>query len=159
MAVYTLKQKQYVPASMDEVWNFISSPKNLKHITPEYMGFDILTPDLPEKMYPGMMITYRVSPLPGFKTIWVTEITHVTSGKYFVDEQRVGPYKMWHHQHHIEPVDNGVLMTDIVTYQPPLGFLGAIANHLIIRNKLSEIFSYRTVKLEERFGKHPQKHL
>ncbi len=153
MAVYLIQQSQIIPATMDEVWQFISSPANLKHITPEYMGFDIVTPNLPEKMYPGMIITYKVSPLLGIKTTWVTEITHVLEGKYFVDEQRVGPYKMWHHQHHIKPVDKGVLMTDIVHYQPPLGFLGAMANRIIIRKKLNEIFSYRTERLEETFGK------
>ena len=153
MAVYLIQQSQIIPATMDEVWQFISSPANLKHITPEYMGFDIVTPNLPEKMYPGMIITYKVSPLLGIKTTWVTEITHVLEGKYFVDEQRVGPYKMWHHQHHIKPVDKGVLMTDIVHYQPPLGFLGAMANRIIIRKKLNEIFSYRTERLEETFAK------
>lgn len=153
MAVFLLQQEQIIPATMDEVWQFISSPKNLKHITPEYMGFDIMTPDLPEKMYPGMIISYKVSPLLGIKTTWVTEITNVREGMYFVDEQRVGPYKLWHHQHHIKPVNKGVVMTDIVHYQPPLGFLGAIANHIIIRKKLNEIFSYRTARLEETFGK------
>ncbi len=139
---------------MQEVWDFISSPANLKQITPEYMGFDVISEKLPEKMYPGMIIAYRVSPLFGIKTTWVTEITHVTTLQYFVDEQRVGPYKMWHHQHHIEAVDNGVLMTDIVDYQPPLGFLGSIANKLIIRKKLEEIFLYRTTRLEKYFGKY-----
>ncbi len=138
---------------MYEVWQFISSPANLKHITPDYMGFDIMTPNLPEKMYPGMIITYKVSPLMGIKTTWVTEITHVQEGVYFVDEQRVGPYRLWHHQHRIEPVSVGVRMTDIVHYQPPFGFLGAIANRVIIRKKLNEIFSYRTARLEETFGK------
>ena len=139
---------------MQEFWDFISSPANLKQITPEYMGFDVISEQLPEKMYPGMIIAYRVSPLFGIKTTWVTEITHVTALQYFVDEQRVGPYKMWHHQHHIEAVDNGVLMTDIVDYQPPLGFLGSIANKLIIRKKLEEIFLYRTTRLEKYFGKY-----
>ena len=89
----------------------------------------------------------------GIKTTWVTEITQVSNMNYFVDEQRVGPYRMWHHQHFIEPIDGGVLMTDIVDYQPPLGILGAAANFLLIRKKLKEIFDFRTIKIEEYFGK------
>jgi ligand-binding SRPBCC domain-containing protein len=103
-------------------------------------------------MYDGMIISYQVSPLFGIKTTWVTEITHVRDRNYFVDEQRVGPYSLWHHQHHIEEIEGGVLMKDIVSYEPPFGFLGAIANTLIIENKLNEIFNYRTLALERKFG-------
>jgi ligand-binding SRPBCC domain-containing protein len=99
-----------------------------------------------------MIISYKVSPLLGIKTTWVTEISQVEEKKYFVDEQRVGPYSLWHHQHIIEPIENGVLMTDIVSYSPPFGFLGAIANSLIIKNKLNEIFDYRTKAVEKRYG-------
>ena len=117
------------------------------------MGFDVITSDLPEKMYAGMIIAYHVRPLFGIKTTWVTEITHVNEFKYFVDEQRFGPYTMWHHQHLIEPVEGGILMTDIIDYQPPMGFLGAIANKLVIRKTLKEIFAFRKIKLEAYFGK------
>ena len=147
-----LIKEQKINCSIDEIWGFISSPSNLKVITPEYMGFDITSENLPEKMYPGMIISYKVSPLFGIKTTWVTEITHIEDKKYFVDEQRVGPYAIWHHQHLITPIKNGVLMKDIVSYQPPFGFLGAIANTLIIRKKLKEIFDYRTVAVENKFG-------
>ena len=99
-----------------------------------------------------MIIIYKVSPLLGIKLNWVTEITHVRDFEYFVDEQRVGPYSMWHHQHKIEPIEGGVLMTDIVTYQPPLGIFGALANKMFIRNQLQQIFDYRTIALEKRFG-------
>ncbi|MCF8367950.1 MAG: SRPBCC family protein [Bacteroidales bacterium] len=139
---------------MDEIWDFISSPKNLKEITPEYMGFDIITESLPDKMYPGMIISYIVKPLLGIPTTWVTEITHVKDKQYFVDEQRVGPYSIWHHEHFIEPVENGVLKKDIVSYKPPQGFLGSIANRLLIRKKLSEIFEYRTKAIETKYGKY-----
>ena len=152
MGFYQFKAEQQIPATLEETWDFISSPKNLKTITPDYMGFDIISESLPEKMYPGMIIEYRVSPLLGIKTRWVTEITHVKNREYFVDEQRVGPYKIWHHQHHIESNKEGVLMKDIVSYQPPFGFIGSIANSLIIRNKLNEIFDYRKIALEEHFG-------
>lgn len=151
MAFYQLKSEQIIPATMDEVWNFISSPANLKKITPDYMGFDI-TSDAPETMYPGLIITYKVSPLLGIKTDWMTEITHVEEGKYFVDEQRIGPYALWHHQHHIEPCSQGVLMKDIVTYAPPFGFLGRIANAVIIGGKLKEIFNYREKAIIKEFG-------
>ncbi len=138
---------------MDQVWDFISSPANLKKITPAYMGFDITSGGLPERMYPGMMIAYKVRPLLGIKMTWVTEITHIKEGAYFVDEQRVGPYALWHHEHFIEPIEGGVLMRDIVSYRPPMGFLGAIANALLIRRQLKGIFSYRHKAVEEMFGK------
>jgi len=152
MAFYQFIQEQKIEATMDEVWEFISSPRNLKEITPDYMGFEITSKGSLDKMYPGMIISYLVSPLLGIKTPWVTEITQVVEKKYFVDEQRMGPYKMWHHQHFIEPIDEGVLMKDIISYIPPFGFLGRIANFLMIKNKLKEIFAYRTSAVEKRFG-------
>ena len=151
MGFYQFKRQQHVNASIAEMWDFISSPKNLKLITPDYMGFDIVSEGLPNKMYEGMIISYKVSPLLGIKTTWVTEITHVVDKHYFVDEQRVGPYKIWHHQHFLEATPEGTLMKDIVSYQPPFGILGAIANQLIIKNKLEEIFSYRTKALNDLF--------
>jgi ligand-binding SRPBCC domain-containing protein len=153
MAVYQLHTEQKIPAGMEEVWGFISSPRNLKEITPDHMGFDITSEKLPEKMYPGMIITYKVSPLLGIKMTWVTEITHVREGSYFVDEQRVGPYSVWHHEHKIQPIEGGVLMNDIITYKPPLGFLGAIANRILIKKQLDDIFEYRKQALERIFGK------
>lgn len=152
MAFYQFYREQKINASLEEIWDFISSPKNLKLITPEYMGFDITSKNLPEKMYQGMIISYIVSPLFGIKTNWVTEITHLKELEFFVDEQRIGPYSLWHHQHHIEQIENGVLMKDIVTYQPPFGFLGAVANNLIIRKKLEEIFAFRKKAVELRYG-------
>ena len=99
MGFYQFKRQQEINQPIEKLWNFISSPKNLKKITPDYMGFDVTSENLPDKMYEGMIISYKVSPVLGIKTNWVTEITHVEEGKYFVDEQRVGPYKIWHHQH------------------------------------------------------------
>ncbi|MBS1537846.1 MAG: SRPBCC family protein [Bacteroidetes bacterium] len=153
MAFYQLITTQKLPASISEIWDFISSPDNLKEITPEHMGFIVTSNSGAEKMYPGMIITYKVSPLFGIKLNWMTEITHVKDFEYFVDEQRIGPYSMWHHQHKIVAIEGGVLMTDIVTYQPPMGILGALANSLIIKNQLKQIFDYRAVALEKRFGK------
>ena len=152
MAVYQFRTEQLLPAPIEEVWDFISSPDNLKKITPESMGFEIISEGIPEKMYAGMMITYMVKPLFGIKTKWVTEITHIEQGKFFIDEQRVGPYSLWHHQHFVEKVENGVLMKDIVTYSPPFSFIGALVNSILIKKKLKEIFDYRRVALERHFN-------
>ena len=153
MGFYQLHKTQKIPATIDQVWDFISSPANLKKITPEYMGFNITSKLLSEKMYPGMIISYKVSPVLGIKMTWVTEITQVKEKEYFVDEQRVGPYSIWHHEHKIEPIEGGVLMTDIVSYQPPFGFLGSIANSILIKKQLKEIFDYRVEAVEKMFGK------
>ena len=152
MPVYQLYKDQIIPASRIEVWDFISSPDNLKKITPPEMGFDITNKELSSIMYPGMIISYKVKPLPGFKTNWVTEITQVREGEYFVDEQRVGPYSIWHHQHILEDHSKGILMKDIITYLPPMGFLGALANRLIIKKKLNEIFAFREEAMINIFG-------
>lgn len=152
MALFQLKTTQVIPANIDVVWNFISSPRNLKEITPDYMGFDI-TSHPTDKMYPGQIIKYEVSPLLGIKMNWVTEITHVRNKRFFVDEQRMGPYKIWHHQHHLEETEEGVKMTDIVSYAPPFGILGKWLNRFVIRKKLNEIFEYRHKKIEEMFHK------
>ena len=151
MSFNQLIKTQFVPASMEEVWDFISSPKNLKEITPDYMGFDITSDNLTDKMYPGMIIRYRVRPVLGIPLTWVSEITHIVEGRYFIDEQRIGPYAMWHHQHLIEPDGDGVMMTDIISYKPPMGFLGSIANWLFIKGQLEDIFAYRKEALDKRF--------
>lgn len=153
MGVYRIKEKQILPASLEEVWDFISSPGNLQEITPDSMGFKILTPELPERMYPGMMVSYKVSPLLGIPMTWITEITQVDEKKYFVDEQRIGPYALWHHEHFINSVADGIEMIDIVTYKLPLGFLGSLAHLLFVKRKLLSIFNYRAEFLEKRFGK------
>jgi len=153
MGFYQLQKKQIIPSSIDIVWDFISTPQNLKLITPPGMGFDIKSENLPNNIYAGMIIEYTVRPLLGIPTTWVTEISQVVERKFFIDEQRVGPYKFWHHQHLIEPHSNGVLMIDIVSYKPPLGFIGSLANGLVISRKLEDIFEYRRVALEKLFGK------
>jgi ligand-binding SRPBCC domain-containing protein len=143
MKIYKLEKKQTLPITLDQAWDFFSSPVNLKKITPEYMGFEI-TSDLGEgRMYPGQVITYVVTPVLGIPMRWCTEITHVMDKKYFVDEQRFGPYRFWHHQHWFKAVEGGVEMTDIVHYGLPLGILGQVANILFVRSKLEEIFNYR----------------
>lgn len=154
MKIYTQIFKQNVPISIEKAWDFFSSPKNLAKITPEHMGFIITSNYNDEKMYPGMLITYKVSPLLGIQLNWCTEITHVVDHKYFVDEQRFGPYAMWHHQHHFKEIEGGVEMIDIVNYAIPYGFIGRIANSVIVETEVKKIFEYRTKKIDEFFGKY-----
>lgn len=143
MKIYTLTKKQFLPITLEQAWDFFSSPVNLKKITPEYMGFKI-TSDLGDgKMYPGQIISYIVTPVLGIPMSWTTEITHVVDKKYFVDEQRFGPYSLWLHQHWFKEVEGGIEMTDIVNYGLPLRLLGRIANSIFVQNKLQEIFDYR----------------
>lgn len=147
-----LYRQQWLPISLEQAWDFFSSPKNLNDITPEDMVFEIKT-DVPEKMYEGMFIVYSIRPVLNIPIKWVTEITHVSDRKFFVDEQRVGPYNIWHHEHHFEEKDGGVLMTDILHYDVGKSFLGAIASKLFVDKKVRQIFDYRFKILEQRFGK------
>ncbi|CAM4346209.1 SRPBCC family protein [Zobellia roscoffensis] len=151
MKLYQLHSKQSFPISTSEAWTFLSDPNNLKVITPEHMGFKILSGD-DRPMFPGQIIQYTVSPFPGYTTKWVTEITHVKEGEYFVDEQRFGPYALWHHKHFIKPVNGGVEMEDIIDYKIPFGILGQLAHPLLVKKQLKQIFSFREQKLIERFG-------
>lgn len=152
MAIYQLKEQVELSASLDEAWDFISSPANLKEITPDHMGFEIKTPGLPDKIYPGLMIVYKVRPVLGIPMTWLTEITHVKERSYFVDEQRVGPYALWHHEHSLAATDKGVLMTDLVSYRLPLGPLGTVAHGMFVKKQLRGIFKYREHALDKRFG-------
>jgi len=149
--LYTLETKQFINSDLDSVWDFMSSPKNLAVLTPEHMGFEVLSKFEETKMYPGQIIEYYVSPLFNIKLRWVTEITHVKDKEYFVDEQRFGPYAFWHHQHFLKEVSGGVLMSDIVNYKLPLGPLGKIANALFVKHQLQQIFDYRFKKVDEIF--------
>ena len=153
MSFYQLQRTQKIPAPIETVWEFISSPKNLKTITPPSMGFDIISSGDIESMYAGMIIAYKVKPVFNIPVTWVTEITHVQNLKYFVDEQRIGPYRLWHHQHKITAIDGGTLMEDIVTYQLPFGIIGSIVHALLVRKKLESIFNYRFTAVEKLFGK------
>jgi len=151
MKIYTLHKKQKLPISVNQAWDFLSDPRNLKTITPDYMGFNILS-GADRAMFAGQIIQYIVTPVLGIKTKWVTEITHVLDNHYFVDEQRFGPYALWHHKHFIKEIDGGVEMEDIVDYKLPLGFLGQLVHPILVKPKLEEIFNYRTKKLEQLFG-------
>jgi ligand-binding SRPBCC domain-containing protein len=151
MKIYTKQSKQNLPISIDQAWDFLSNPTNLKMITPEYMGF-IIESGADRPMFTGQIIQYIVTPIFGIKTKWVTEITHVEDKKYFVDEQRFGPYALWHHKHFIKAIPGGVEMEDIIDYKVPLGILGQLVHPFLVKPKLDEIFDYRHKKLIELFG-------
>jgi ligand-binding SRPBCC domain-containing protein len=151
--VYSLKTVQQLPITLAQAWDFFSSPANLKEITPDNLGFKIISNHHGHKMYAGQIIEYTVSPVLGIPMYWMTEITNVQDHSYFIDEQRFGPYSLWHHQHHFKTVDGGVEMTDIVHYKLPLWFLGDFANTLFVKKQLQHIFNYRYAKVEKLFGK------
>jgi len=152
MGAHILRARQNLPITLTEAWDFVSNPRNLADITPPEMGFEVTTPDLADKMYAGMVITYKVSPLLGIKTTWVTEITQVEEPRYFIDNQRIGPYSIWHHQHFLEEIEGGVQMDDLINYVVPGGPLGDIINELAVQNKLRHIFEFRRKALEQKFG-------
>lgn len=149
MSFNTLQRTQFLPIDLPTAWRFFSAPGNLPVITPPDLGFEI-TSDLPEQMYAGMLVSYKVAAVPGIKVSWITEITHVREPEFFVDEQRFGPYRFWHHQHHFNAVDGGVEMTDLVSYLLPLYPLGQLVAPLV-RSRLEYIFDYRYAALENLF--------
>ncbi len=152
MKLYQLKTSQILPISLETAWKFFSNPANLSKITPPWLNFEVRT-KLPDKMYPGMIITYFVRPVLNIPQTWVTEITNVNEPNYFVDEQRFGPYKMWHHEHIFTQTEDGkILMQDIVSYVVPFGFVGRIINSLVITKKITDIFNYRSEVLIKMFG-------
>ena len=153
MAAHSIKTVQKIPVSIEEAWNFFSSPANLQAITPANMGFKIISKNHGEKMYTGQVIEYKVSPILNIPMYWMTEITHVEELKYFIDVQRKGPYSLWHHQHHFKKIEGGVEMIDIVHYKNPISFIGEIGNILFVKNQLKKIFRFRFQKTEEMFGK------
>jgi ligand-binding SRPBCC domain-containing protein len=151
MKIYTLHKKQQLPISLEKAWEFLSNPKNLKVITPDYMSFNIVS-NIDRPLYTGQIIQYIVTPLLGIKTQWVSEITHIEEKKYFVDEQMYGPYALWHHKHFVKEIPGGVELEDIIDYKVPLGWLGQVVHPFLVKPKLEEIFNYRQEKLLELFG-------
>lgn len=149
MKLYSLHRSQTLPMTLDEAWSFFSDPRNLALITPPSLNFRV-TSELPASMYPGMIITYTVTPILNIPWKWVTEITHVAEPHYFVDEQRFGPYRFWHHEHHFRETAEGVEMMDLVIYGLPYGIAGKIALP-VIRKRLDGIFDFRRIWLEKRF--------
>lgn len=153
-SVHLLKSVQKIPLPIEEVWTFFSDPRNLLSITPPELNLKVTNEIYGAETYAGQVMTYKVRPLLGIPLFWMTEITHVEKGKFFVDEQRRGPYAMWHHQHHFQPIEGGVEMTDLVHYQLPLRGLGNLA-HPFVRGKLLDIFVYRFQKINEVLGAWP----
>jgi ligand-binding SRPBCC domain-containing protein len=149
---HTIKTVQVLPTSLDKAWDFFSNPANLAQITPSYLGFKIKSKHHGSTMYAGQIIEYTVKPILGIPLYWMTEITQVKDGVYFIDEQRYGPYSLWHHQHHFKAVANGVEMTDIVHYKIPLGFIGRILHRLFIKKQVEKIFNYRFQKADDLFS-------
>lgn len=150
--INTLFSKQKAPISVEEAWRFFSSPENLEKLTPSEMNFQV-TSGKPEKAYPGQIITYKVSVVKGVRLNWVTEITQVKKNKFFIDEQRFGPYTMWHHEHFFEKIDeNSCWIVDKVSYKLPLGILGRLAQVLFVKKQLRGIFTYRTQQIDKLFG-------
>ncbi|MGC4021682.1 MAG: SRPBCC family protein [Cyclobacteriaceae bacterium] len=153
MKIYNIHSTQFLPISIKDAWDFFSSPRNLAKITPSKMNFEILSVTEDKRVYAGQMIQYKVTVLPGLRVKWLTEITHVSEHNHFIDEQRFGPYTMWHHQHFFKEVENGVEMTDHVTYALPLGFLGRLAHWLFVRKEIENIFEHRKETLNRLFQK------
>jgi ligand-binding SRPBCC domain-containing protein len=148
---YSFKTVQTIPTDLTTAWNFFSNPANLQAITPADMGFKVISKYHGDIMYTGQIIEYTVKPLLGIPIYWMTEITHVEDKKYFIDEQRFGPYRLWHHQHHFKETAEGVEMTDIVHYKVPFWFLGDIANAVLVKRQLKAIFDYRFEKVNKMF--------
>ena len=151
MKIHRLHNTQHLPITLDEAWDFFSNPKNLEIITPNSMDFKTLSGD-DKAIFPGQIIQYTVKPILGISMKWVTEITHVLEKNYFVDEQRFGPYSLWHHKHFFKQIPGGVEMEDIVDYKLPMGFLGNLFHPILVEPKLKQIFEYRRNKLIELFG-------
>jgi ligand-binding SRPBCC domain-containing protein len=152
MQVKQKKWKQFIPRPLDEVWQFFSRPENLNAVTPEDMSFEILSDLKGVEMYEGMMIQYKISPFLGIKMDWVTEITYIKDRQYFVDEQRFGPYALWHHEHHFQESDGGVWMTDLLHYKVPYGIIGTLADATFVNNKVEQIFAFRKQAIKRVMG-------
>ncbi len=151
MKVFTLNKEILLPIPIKQAWSFFSNPVNLKKITPPEMNFDIISGDLPEKIFSGLMIQYSVSPLKGIKVNWLSEIKHVNEPYSFIDEQRSGPYSFWYHQHSFEEMGSNTRMTDLVYYSLPFYMIGSIANSFFVKKKLDHIFNYRTKAIADLF--------
>lgn len=152
--VQRLEYDQDLPLTLEQAWDFFSRPENLASITPPELAFEVISP-LPQRMYAGMIVSYRIQPFPGVVVPWTTEITHVREPFFFVDEQRTGPYRFWHHQHQFVPVGQGVRMTDLVHYQVGWGVAGHWIAGAMVRRRLEAIFTFRRQRLGEMFAAVP----
>ena len=153
MKLYTLHKTQKLPITIDEAWAFLCNPANLSKLTPQKMNMNIISKE-DRPIYAGQILQYSVTPLPGFKTKWVSEITQFKDRDYFIDIQVYGPYAFWHHKHFIRAIEGGVEMEDLIHYKVPLGWLGRLLQPIIVKPKLEDVFNFRKTQLEKLFGKY-----
>jgi ligand-binding SRPBCC domain-containing protein len=156
MKMYILNSIQQLPISKEEAWTFFSDPSQLENITPDHMSMKPMQ-ELPKYMYEGMVILYRIEPFFKINMKWVTEITHIQEGEYFIDEQRFGPFRFWHHRHRLIENKDGVELQDTVQYVMPFSILGRVAHRFFVRKRIENIFSYRKKQLEAHFRKNVNK--
>lgn len=153
MAIHRLEKRQIIKATTEQCWAFFSNPRNLAEITPRSLDFRVVTPDLPSVIYRGLMIEYRVRPVAGIPLTWLSEITRVEQGKCFIDEQRVGPYRVWHHEHHFHPLDGGCIeVRDLLHYVLPFQWADFLFHPWLVRPQLDKIFSHREQAVAKKFG-------
>jgi ligand-binding SRPBCC domain-containing protein len=151
-AIHSLKSIQRLPVSMERAWAFFSDPRNLQALTPSSLNLKPTNEVWGDEVYAGQVMTYTVKPLLGIPLEWMTVITQVERNKFFIDEQRKGPYRLWHHQHHFKSIEGGVEMTDLVHYRLPMGIIGQMLHQPLVRKKLEEIFLYRYSRIQDLFG-------
>jgi len=155
MKLYKLNSKQFLPITIEQAWDFFSSPKNLAVITPKRLNFKILSISRDGEMHEGQIIQYKITVLPFMRMRWETEITEVVEQKSFTDIQRKGPYSYWSHKHIFTKVEGGIEMTDELEYALPLGILGRLMNFLFVGQEVKNIFDYRFHVLNKYFSKTP----
>lgn len=153
MKVHHLSRSQFIPISLEEAWPFFSTPRNLESLTPGFLHFRILS-EVPDEIYSGLIISYKIAALLSIPMTWVTEIKHVVPLRQFVDEQRLGPFRFWFHEHRFTPVEGGIVMDDLVTYVMPMGVLGEIAHRLLIKRRLETIFDFRRTTITGLWSAH-----
>ncbi len=151
MRLHRFGVAQLLPVDLETAWEFFSDPRNLQLMTPPWLNL-VPTSDVPEAMHQGMIVTYQVKPALGIPVTWVTEITHVVDRRLFVDEQRFGPYRFWHHQHHFREVDGGTEVRDVLHYGLPLGMAGELFGGTLVKRRVKQIFAFRRHTLVELFG-------
>lgn len=152
MNIHSFQQTQLLHMSREEAWLFFSNPQNLPILTPDWMHLRMVG-DLAETIYEGMLIKQKIKPLLGIPLTWETEITEIEEYVYFIDEQRVGPYKLWQHEHRLHETSNGIKLIDRLHYALPCGLLGELVHQLTVKRKITEVFAYRYKTLEQLFGK------
>ena len=151
MKIYHLYRRQHLNLTIHEAWKFFSSPYNLNDITPDFFHVKI-TSEVPEKIYAGLMISYRMKAVLGIPMDWLSEISHCDEPKRFVYEQRIGPFKFWSHEVCLTEEQNGVVLEDIMFYAMPMGWLGQFINSVLIASKLEHIFDNRRNYLHSTWG-------